>query len=192
MARSLSLSLTLVTALALLGGCDRESGDDTQQEEAPPESQFAEASEVVNRDFAGDAIPEFTFTDVEGNTLELASLKGQPVLLNLWATWCVPCVVEMPMLDAIAEEYDGRLRVVTVSMDSKGAEEVVPFFAEHGFANLETWLYSKADLSITLRAPGLPTTVLYGSDGEEVARVFGDFDWEGEDATALIEEAIDS
>ena len=94
------------------------------------------------------------------------------------------------MLDAIAGEYDGQLRVVTVSMDASGAEDVVPFFTEHGFANLETWLYSKADLSITLQAPGLPTTIMYGSDGAEIARVFGDFDWEGEDATALIEETI--
>jgi len=123
-------------------------------------------------------------------TLDLASLKGQPVLLNLWATWCAPCVVEMPILDQIAQANEGKLRVVTISEDMKGAEVVGPFFAEHKFAKLEPWLDSKSDLSFDMRVGDMPTTMLYNAKGEEIARVTGAFDWEGEEAQALIAEAI--
>jgi len=186
MARLSLSSLTMVAALALLAGCDRESGSEVQQQEveAPP------ARKTVSRDFAGEALPQFTATDPAGKTLDLASLKGQPVLLNLWATWCAPCKAEMPILDAIAAENAGKLRVVTVSEDMKGAEVVTPFFAEHKFAHLEPWLDAKSDLSFNMKVGDMPTTFLYNAQGVEIARVTGAYDWEGEEARALIAEAI--
>ena len=185
------LSLTLFVGLAVsLGGCDRESGTGAQPQGDNGATEAAQKREPVSRKFAGEALPTFTASDPSGKTISLAGLKGQPVLLNLWATWCAPCKAEMPVLDAIAGANAGKLRVVTVSQDMKGAELVVPFFAEAKFAHLEPWLDTKSDLSFTMGAADLPTTFLYDASGKEVARVTGAFDWEGEEAQALIAETI--
>ena len=96
----------------------------------------------------------------------------------------------MPVLDAIAGANAAKLRVVTVSQDMKGKELVVPYFAEAKFKHLEPWLDTKSDLSFSLGVADLPTTFLYDASGKEVARVTGAFDWEGEEARALIAETI--
>ena len=93
--------------------------------------------------------------------LQLASLKGKPVLINLWATWCGPCVLEMPMLDQLAGADGSKLRVVTISQDLQGAAKVVPFFASHKFAHLEPWLDPDNTLGDHYATGILPTTVLY-------------------------------
>jgi thiol-disulfide isomerase/thioredoxin len=187
MTRLSASSLAMVAALALLGGCDRESAPDTQ----PQEAEAPPARQAVSREFAGSELPKFVATDPSGKTLDLAGLKGQPVLLNLWATWCAPCKAEMPILDAIAGANAGKLRVVTVSEDSeKSAAEVPAFFAEYKFAHLEPWLDVKQDLSISMQVGDMPTTFLYNAEGKEVARVIGAYDWEGEEAQALIAETI--
>ena len=124
-------------------------------------------------------MPAMTVSDPAGRTLDLAALRGTPVLLNLWATWCAPCVKEMPLLDALAGEYDGRLRVLTVSQDMQGAAVVEPFFATGGYARLEPWMDPDNELGFTLGGGVMPTTVLYDAAGEEVWRVQGGLpsDW---------------
>lgn len=136
-------------------------------------------------------MPAMTVTDPAGRTLDLAALRGTPVLLNLWATWCAPCVKEIPLLDALASEYDGRLRVLTVSQDMQGAAVVEPFFAIGGYAMLEPWMDPDNELGFTLGGGVMPTTVLYDAAGEEVWRVQGDYDWSGEEARAAIDAAIE-
>lgn len=123
--------------------------------------------------------------------LNSGALSGKPVLLNLWATWCAPCVEEMPTLDALAGDYAGKLRVVTASQDLEGAARVAPFFTAQKFAHLEPWLDPENSLSSALGGEGvLPTTVLYDASGQEVARVVGGFDWQSAEAKALVDEAI--
>ena len=197
MSRLLPVSSTLSVGLAMmlmgsLAGCDRESGTQAQPQAANTATETAQKRDPVSREFAGEALPAFTATDPSGKTLDLASLKGQPVLLNLWATWCAPCKAEMPILDAIASANQGKLRVITVSQDMKGAELVAPFFAEGKFAHLEPWLDTKSDLSFSMGVQDMPTTFLYDASGKEIARVTGAFDWEGEEAAALIAEATGS
>jgi cytochrome c biogenesis protein CcmG, thiol:disulfide interchange protein DsbE len=78
---------------------------------------------------AGDTVPEFGAPLLDGDSLHLASLRGQPVLLNIWATWCAPCREEMPALQALHEEYGPRgLRIIGVSVDSRGAEPAIRRF----------------------------------------------------------------
>ena len=195
MPRFVSLSLTCAVALCL-AACDRETPETAQQQENSAASKQSDAggSELageVDRSFAGSDLPDFTFQTPAGESLSLASLKGTPVLLNLWATWCAPCVVEMPMLDELAADYDGELRVLTVSQDMKGAELVEPFFAKGGYKNIEPWLDPQNDLGFHFGAGAvLPTTVLYDAQGKEVLRVVGGYEWNGEEARALVEEAL--
>ncbi len=176
---------------ALIAGCDTQEGAEAQGgEEVATETGDEALNGFVDRTFAGDALPAVTLTDPAGATLDLASATGKPVLLNLWATWCVPCVTEMPLLDRIAGEMGESLTVLTVSEDLEGATVVPPFFAEKGFQHLPQWLDQNNDLAIAFGGGGsLPLTVLYDAQGKEVWRVIGAYDWESEEARTLLAEA---
>lgn len=184
----------LLSTTLVLAACDSAPAEDAQPESAEASNAAAPAPPPlpgkIVRVQAGSTIPALTVTDPEGNTLDLANI-GQPVLLNLWATWCAPCKVEMPLLDNLAAELEGELRVLTVSQDIQGAEKVVPFFEAEGFKNLEPWLDTETELGVQLADGGLlPTTVLYDADGVEVFRVAGDYAWDSEEAIAQIREAL--
>ena len=135
-------------------------------------------------------MPAANVTDPQGRVLNLGALQGTPVLINLWATWCAPCVKEMPLLDELASEYEGRLRVLTVSQDMQGAEKVEPFFAANTFEWLEPWMDPQNELGFAIGGGMMPTTVLYDSAGREIWRVQGDYDWSSEEARAAIDAAI--
>ena len=135
-------------------------------------------------------MPAMNVTDLDGRELNLGALQGRPVLLNLWATWCAPCVKEMPLLDELAGDYGDDLRVVTINQDMGGKDKVAAFFSEANYAHLESWLDPEAELSFTLAQGVLPTTVLYDASGVEVWRVPGDFDWSGEEARTAIDEVL--
>lgn len=136
----------------------------------------------------GSEMPDFTLTDPAGKTLRLPDLKGTPILLNLWATWCAPCVKEMPLLDTLAADTQGKLRVITASQDMQGAEKVTPFFAGKAFAHLEPWLDPENELVFHFGGNNLPFTVLYDAQGREVWRVAGDLDWSAKNVRAKVAE----
>ncbi len=184
------LSLTCAIALSV-AACDRQSADEAQQQENSAAAKPDEAlSGIVDRSQAGTPLPEVTVADPTGTTLDLAKAGGKPVLLNLWATWCAPCVAEMPLLDRLAAEKADSLRVITVSEDMKGAELVVPFFAEKKFAHLPQWIDPRNDLAFGMGGgASLPLTVLYDTDGKELWRVIGGFDWSSDEARAMLAEA---
>jgi thiol-disulfide isomerase/thioredoxin len=185
-------SLTCVLAVAL-AGCDRESAEPAQPQPAATSENAEQLSGKLDRSYAGETMPEATLTDPAGATLTFAtfaSLKGQPVLVNLWATWCVPCIAEMPLLDDLAAELDGSVRVITVSLDEEGAEKVAAFFSEHKFANLPQWMDPKSDLAFAYGgSTSLPLTVLYDAEGKEVWRVMGGYDWASAEAREQVAEA---
>ena len=186
------LSLVSLTALALVtAGCDRQSDQAAQPQEAAEAVAGGgqELNGTIDRAFAGEPMPAVELSDPAGVKLATADLKGKPVLVNLWATWCVPCVAEMPLLDELAGELGEGVRVLTVSQDMNGAELVPPFFAQRKFANLPQWLDAEMKLPPALKAPGLPLTVLYDAQGKEVWRVMGGYDWASAEARAAIAEA---
>ncbi len=187
---SLRLSFTLVLSACLVAGCSREEPADPQEQAGEQTAQGTLTGEI-DRSRAGELMPAVALVDPDDKQLNTAALSGKPVLLNLWATWCAPCVEEMPLLDGLAADYGDKLRVVVASQDLSGAEKVVPFFEKANFARLEPWLDRENALSTALGGDGvLPTTVLYDASGVEVARVVGGYDWQSAEAKALVDEAI--
>ncbi|WDA40009.1 TlpA family protein disulfide reductase [Erythrobacter sp. BLCC-B19] len=180
----------LIPALALLmlAGCDRAAEAPAQP--VAGDAAAAPATDTVDRRFAGTAIPALQLADPAGKVLDLGAQDG-PVLLNLWATWCAPCVAEMPQLDALAGALEGEVRVITVSQDIRGGEVVVPFFAKGGYTRLEPWLDPDTQLSAQFTPEGvLPLTILFDASGKEVLRVAGAYDWGAPEAEALIRDAL--
>lgn len=194
------LPVVLVSAL-LVSACDSAPTSDAQPSAAADGAGAGSAAGAppplpgkIVRYAAGEMIPDLTVAKPDGEELSLRSV-GQPVLLNLWATWCAPCKVEMPLLDRLAGELDGEVRVLTVSQDiireESDTAKVTDFFAQEGFERLEPWLDPRSDLGVTLTQGGLlPTTVLYDAEGKELFRVAGDYEWDSEEAIAAIREAI--
>jgi len=138
------------------------------------------------------APPVNTFYDAKGAPRRVADFHGKVVVMNLWATWCAPCVLEMPTLAKLAKAYEGRpVEVVAVSIDGESArEKAKAFIAQH--APLTFYNDPKARMPFALSPPaaGVPTTVIYGKDGVEFARLPGEADWSGPDARAVIDAAL--
>lgn len=174
----------------LLAGCDTGAGDPAQ-ENAPTSDASAAISldGFLDRSFAGDERPELVFTDPDGDTLALADVEG-PVLINLWATWCAPCVHELPLLDELAGDMAGRLTVLTVNEDLPGSTAVEPFYEANPLPNLPHWRDEANDAAFAFGSEVLPITVLYDAQGREVWRVIGAYDWAGEQARAEIAEGL--
>jgi thiol-disulfide isomerase/thioredoxin len=133
--------------------------------------------------------PEFSFLDALGNELSLADFRGKVVVLNLWATWCAPCRHEMPSLDRLQAEHGGDdLEVIALSMDrGESLDKIKEFYAEVGVEHLAIYRDPKAAASRALRAPGLPTTVVFDKQGNDVGRLLGIAEWDGPEAVALLE-----
>ena len=184
--------VVLLLGLALVG-CDKRAG---QAEQAPPTADEvasapatpAPAAGTFDRSHKGEAPLPAAITAPDGKDVTLASFRGKPLLVNLWATWCAPCVAEMPTLDRLAGQAGDRLQVVAVSQDLDGAAKVRPFFAERGFAHLRPYLDPKVALS-TGYGVNLPATILYDANGREVWRRVGGLDWTGAEAAKAIAEA---
>lgn len=119
----------------------------------------------------------------------MAAFRGKPTLVNLWATWCAPCVVEMPALEALAAREGDALNVVALSQDLDGRALVTQFFSQRDFRELEANLDPQMQFMTTLRLDTLPTTILYDARGREVWRMRGLADWESERIARLLDEA---
>lgn len=146
----------------------------------------------LDRSHAGTAAPALAFQGPDGQPARLAAFRGRPLLVNLWATWCGPCIVEMPSLDALAgRQPEGQgVRVVAISQDSTdGRQKVTDFFAAHRFRHLQPYLDSEMGLMFGLGLDTLPTTILYDSQGREVWRMVGMADWQSERIARLLLEA---
>jgi thiol-disulfide isomerase/thioredoxin len=195
----------LLIGLAL-AGCDRQKAADPQGNApataaapAPAGNAAAPAGAPgqpryptgrLDRSHAGTAAPDSLFEDGNGRPVRLAAFRGRPLLVNLWATWCGPCIVEMPSLDALAERQGEAIKVLTISQDADdGRRKVADFFAARNFRRLEPYLDSRMDLMMGLRLDTLPTTILYDAQGREVWRMTGMADWSGARAAGLLREA---
>ncbi len=182
-------ALILLMGLLALSGCDRQSGGGSQADRPGSSESAAPAAPRagLDRRGTGKPAPDVVFRDGEGAETSLADFAGKPVLLNLWATWCAPCVKELPTLARLAESQD-RVAVLALSQDMQPHPTVAAFLDERRIG-LEPYQDKDMAMSAELGATVLPTSVLYGSDGREVWRYTGDLDWTGKQAAQLLKEA---
>ena len=144
----------------------------------------------VDRSHKGMAAPGTSFNDPDGKAISLKAFAGKPTLVNLWASWCAPCVKELPTLDKLAQAQKGKLNVVAISQDMDVPHaSVVAFLTTHQIASLKSYQDPKMALSGALGAEVLPTSILYDSGGREIWRYVGDQDWMSADAARLVAES---
>ena len=137
------------------------------------------------------ALPEVRFQDDQGRDLTLGDFRGRVVVLNVWATWCVPCRKEMPTLDRLQARLGGKnFLVVALSLDRKGVEAVRGFYQEVGVENLAIYVDPSGQGSHALAIPGVPTTLLINREGSEVARKLGETQWDSPEMISLVERTI--
>ena len=137
-------------------------------------------------------LPELAFDTADGTKASLADFKGRTVLLNLWATWCLPCRQEMPALDRLQGLFGSKdFAVVAVNIDTARLERPKAFLDEIGVKNLTLYTDSKAGVFETLKESGkvigLPATILIGKDGCEIGTMAGPAQWDSHDALALLD-----
>ena len=185
----------LLALAALAGGCHRKPSQipvkvtDAVSHDTTSEAAADELVGQVDVTHRGTPAPAAAFAGPDGRPVTLASFKGTPLIVNLWATWCGPCVKELPALDALARA-DTRFRLIAVSQDMEGAKAVTPFLARRQLAALKPYIDSRNALMAALSSDTLPTTIFYDAAGKERWRVIGAMDWTGKRAKTLIDGAL--
>jgi thiol-disulfide isomerase/thioredoxin len=129
---------------------------------------------------------QVAFTDAEGRPASLADFTGKPTLINLWATWCQPCLKEMPSLERLQTKLTGRLTVAAVSQDRAGGKLVNPFVAEHQLQGLKIYLDPKGDVARAFEVRGLPTTIVLDRSGRVVGKIEGPAEWDADKMLAVL------
>ncbi len=125
-------------------------------------------------------VAPLSFSNGDGAPLTLADFHGRMVLLNLWATWCVPCRKEMPALDRLQAKLGGPgFAVVPLSIDHRGRDAVARFYREVGVKSLRIYVDKSANVIYAVNAVGMPTTLLIDAQGRELGRVIGPAEWDG-------------
>jgi thiol-disulfide isomerase/thioredoxin len=135
--------------------------------------------------------PNMVFTSPDGSEMRLSDYKGKVILVNIWATWCAPCIAEMPMLDELQVKRGGSdFEVVTISL-ARTAAEAEAWLRKNKIDNLPIWHDGTYNVSAKLALPGLPTSIFYNKDGREIARIPGEVDWTSEEALALVDYLVE-
>ncbi len=136
-------------------------------------------------------LPPLDIRDADGKPVPLERFRGKVVLLNVWATWCGPCRVEMPTLDRLQARLGGAdFEVVALSTDVEGAKAVREFYDSLKITRLATYVEGEGNVLTTLGAPGLPATLVVDAKGREVARALGGADWEAPEVRKLIRSLV--
>jgi thiol-disulfide isomerase/thioredoxin len=186
--------LILACVFLAVAGCRPSDQAQSGGNAASPDSGASDVTapvKGVDRSHKGQPAPNVTIVNPDGGKIAMAAFKGVPTLINFWASWCAPCVKELPTLDALAARYviGGELGVIAVSQDNAPQSSVVAFLDKLKVKHLGAFQDPQMALSGALGVEVMPTTVFYDAEGKEVWRYVGDLDWTSREATKLLAEA---
>ena len=172
-------------ALALVSCHKAQQAQQSNEVAAVPDTSGIKG---VHRDHRGEPFPKVTFLNEKDGPMSYEPFRGHPTLVNLWATWCAPCVKELPTLEKLSKQKGSGVTVATINQDTAPRASIEAFLAEH---NLDVPLYRDPKMAVSgaLAAEILPTSILYDANGKEVWRYVGDLDWTSPEAAKLLAEA---
>lgn len=178
--------LLIACALLALAACNKAAPG---PHNVPANAPAAEPGLVkgVDRSHKGQPFPAVKFLDGEDQPTSYEGFRGVPALVNLWATWCVPCVKELPTLEQLGSQRKNDLWVVPINQDMAPRASVEAFMKEHKL-DLPIYRDPKMAISGALDAEVWPTSILYDANGREVWRYVGDMDWTSAEAAKLLAE----
>jgi thiol-disulfide isomerase/thioredoxin len=161
----------LVLLLLVLVGAETAVENGAGPLERPRLGEFIPSSPPV-------PAPTISLTDLAGNPVSLSEFAGRFVLINLWATWCEPCLREMPSLERMQSRLGDKITVVAISEDRGGSKTVEPFINKLGLKSFKTYLDPKSDAGRAFKVAGLPTSFLIDREGRVLGRVEGAAEWD--------------
>lgn len=180
--------LTVFLLVAAAGSAVAASEPDRKAASSPQATKAGTAPlSKVSTAQAGRSAPGADFVMADGRKQDIEDFRSTPVLVNLWATWCAPCIAEMPALDRLQKRAGEKLVVLPISQDLGGWKAVNGFAKPGRFPNLRFAVDSDNDWAIAVKAAGLPVTILYDERGKEVWRVSGPIEWDKVSVAALLE-----
>jgi thiol-disulfide isomerase/thioredoxin len=166
---------SLLLLISVAGGSAAE--DNPSEPERTRLGEFITASPLL-------PAPAISFVDLAGNTASLSEFAGKIVLVNLWATWCEPCLREMPSLERVQSHFGDKIAVVAISEDHGGRKTVEPFIDKLGLKSVKIYLDPKSAMERAFKVQGLPTSFLIDRGGRVLGQVEGAAKW---DAPKLLE-----
>jgi thiol-disulfide isomerase/thioredoxin len=204
--RLLSVAAAVVILLVLAGvyGIERQRSNPADAACQPAVREASLIAPLVHGDVAALALaqtpfhaPDLAFKDAQNHDKTLADWRGRTVLLNLWATWCVPCRREMPALDALQAKLGGpNFEVVAVNIDTRDPQKPLTFLKEVGISHLAYYADQSArifeDLKSAGKAFGMPTTLIVDRSGCEIGAMAGPAEWASDDGVKLVRAAASS
>ncbi len=181
MIREVVLAAGSALALALTGFALGASPVEAEAQALP--------AHVLIRVQAGRLAPELTFLDEQERAHRLSEFRGKVVLVNLWATWCIPCRTEMPALERLAQAYPDDVRVVAISQDRQGWKAIDRFWGEE-FSHAQVYRSADERLARHYGALGFPYTILLGRDGREIGRLPRAGEWDEGALRRAVDKAV--
>jgi len=135
-------------------------------------------------------VPEVPFIDESGQTQTLKQHQGKLILVNLWATWCAPCLREIPELQKLKQQYQGKnIAIIPISIDEE-SKDVRPFLNQHGFSGYTTWLDPEQNIEQIIPANVVPASYIFDAKGNLVGFVRGYLDWADKDVGPYLDQLI--
>jgi thiol-disulfide isomerase/thioredoxin len=184
--------ILLIAIAAVLAAIGVVGALTLQQPQAPAPTAGTATKSPVSRFVPMDG--DFTVVapvDGKGQPADMASYRGKVLLVNLWATWCAPCVKELPSLGALQQELGGdQFQVVTIAIDERDPTKIEPFLTKHGAGNLPVLIDRERTIEKVAQVIALPASLLVGRDGKAKAMVTGDACWNSGSALAAVKAFI--
>ena len=173
-------SLSINTAMAYPGMQKKDNG--TAQSSIDRISVLPETYPI-------DVVP---FSDSNGKPVDFSQYRGKVIMVNMWATWCPPCVRELPAIERLASKFDkAQFEILPISIDLDGKEQVEPFLKELGMEDFTSYYDEKQQLGQVFPLDTIPATFILNKEGELIAFVRTFVDWDDEKAVELIQSFID-